>query len=230
MDADAVLRELRSLADPTRLPGMARYGIVVDRALGVSIPDLRRLARRLGQDHELALALWATRVHEARILAAMVDDPARVTRTQMDRWARDLDSWDVCDQVCSNLFDATPFALEKALAWSSQRPEFVKRAAFATVAAAAVHRKDEDDARFAAFFPAIEAQATDDRPYVRKAVNWALRQIGKRSPELHRGAISCAERIRERDSRSARWIASDALRELRSEAVRGRLGLGAAQA
>ncbi|HEX9123410.1 MAG TPA: DNA alkylation repair protein [Actinomycetota bacterium] len=221
----SVMSELRRGADPSRLPGMARYGIAVDRALGVSIPDLRRLARRTGRDHQLALSLWDTEVHEARILAGMVDDPLRVTKAQMERWARDFDSWDLCDQVCSNLFDGTPFAFEKAAAWSTRRPEFVKRAAFATVAAAAVHRKDVDDDRFVTFLPVIEAQATDERNYVKKAVNWALRQIGKRSPDLHREAVACAERIRCLDSRTARWIAADALRELSSAAVIARLGL-----
>ena len=220
-----VLNRLHELADPTRLPGMARYGIAVDEALGVSVPELRRLARSLGKDHGLALRLWRTGVHEARILAGMVDDPARVTQSQMERWVRDFRSWDLCDQVCMNLFDRTPFAFGKAGAWSRREPEFEKRAAFALMACAAVHRKDVGDQPFEAFLPTIERAATDERNYVKKAVNWALRQIGKRNAPLNRKAIATAERIRALDSRTARWIATDALRELTSPAVRQRLAL-----
>jgi 3-methyladenine DNA glycosylase AlkD len=222
-DAASVLAELRQIADPTRLPGMARYGIAVDRALGVSIPDLRRIARRLRPDHDLALALWPTGVHEARILAGMIDDPARVTSAQMDAWARDFDSWDLCDQVCANLFVNTHHAFAKADAWSRRRATFVVRAGFALIAAIAVHRTEVDDDRIAAFLPRIEARADDDRNYVWKAVNWALRQIGKRSPGLNAQAIAVAERIRDRGTKISRRIANDALRELRSDVVRERL-------
>ena len=221
--AQQVLKRLRELADPARLPGMARYGIAVDTALGVPVPELRRLARLLGKDHGLALGLWRTGVHEARILAGMVDDPVRVTQAQMERWVRDLRSWDLCDQVCMNLFDRTPFAFEKAVAWSCREPEFEKRAGFALMACAAVHRKDVADEPFEAFLPFIERAATDERNYVKKAVNWALRQIGKRNAPLNREAIAAAERIRALDSKTARWIATDALRELTSPAVRRRL-------
>ena len=203
---------------------MARYGIDTSRAVGVSVTELRRIARGLGRDHELAAALWASGVHEARILASLVDEPARVSEAQMDAWVADLDSWDVCDGVCGNLFDRTPFALAKAVEWSAREPEFEKRAGFALMAWAAVHRKDLPDSAFGSLLPVIREGATDDRNYVKKAVSWALRQIGKRSLGLNTRAIRTAERLERMDTRSARWIASDALRELRSDAVRARLG------
>jgi 3-methyladenine DNA glycosylase AlkD len=220
-----VVERLRSLADPTRVAGMARYGIEVSNALGVSIPDLRRVAGDHRRDHALALALWRTGIHEARILASMVDDPARVTVRQMNAWARDLDSWDVCDQVCGNLFDRTPHAADRATAWAVRSEPFVKRAAFAIVAGLAVRRPDVADDDLRRFLPLIEGASDDDRNFVRKSVSWALRQIGKRSPDLNADAVATAERIAASASRSARWIASDALRELRSAAVRERLGL-----
>jgi 3-methyladenine DNA glycosylase AlkD len=217
-----VLRELNRVADRSRLSGMARYGIETQKALGVAVPELRRLAKAIGTDHELAVELWETEIHEARMLAAMIDDPALVTEAQMEAWVHDFDSWDLCDQVCLNLFDRTPFAFRKAVEWSARKDEFVKRAGFAVMACAAVHRKDVDDTRFEVFLPIIRAEATDDRNYVKKAVNWALRQIGKRSPRLNRKAIATAEQIAKLDSRPARWIASDALRELRSDPVQER--------
>ena len=202
---------------------MARYGIDTSRAVGVSVTELRRIARGLGRDHELAAALWASGVHEARILASLVDEPARVSEAQMDAWVADLDSWDVCDGVCGNLFDRTPFALAKAVEWSTREPEFEKRAGFALMAWAAVHRKDLPDATFASLLPLIREQATDDRNYVKKAVSWALRQIGKRDAALNAEAIRTAEEIERIDGRSSAWIARDALRELRSDAVQARL-------
>jgi 3-methyladenine DNA glycosylase AlkD len=223
--ADDVLGRLKALADPARLPGMARYGIEVSNAFGVSIPSLRAIARTTGRDHALALALWRTGVHEARILASMVDEPARVTIRQMNGWASSFDSWDVCDQVCTNLFDRTDHAVDRATAWSARRQEFVRRAAFATIAGLAVHRRDLGDDDVRALLDLIESAADDDRNYVRKAVSWALRQIGKRNGELNAEAIATAERIGSRRTRSSRWIAADALRELTSEPVRGRLEL-----
>jgi 3-methyladenine DNA glycosylase AlkD len=218
-----LLRELNQVADASRLSGMARYGIATDKALGVSVPDLRKLARKLGKDHDLAADLWATEIHEARLLASMIDEPARVTEAQMEAWVHDVDSWDLCDQLCGNLFDRTKYAFRKAVEWSAREDEFVKRAGFALMAGAAVHRKDFDDREFEAFLPIIRAEATDDRNYVKKAVNWALRQIGKRSPTLNRKAIETATKIRHIDSRAARWVGSDALRELTSDAVQERL-------
>jgi 3-methyladenine DNA glycosylase AlkD len=181
------------------------------------------MAREIGRDHELAEDLWAAGVHEARILAALVDEPGRVTKTQMERWAADFDSWDVCDQVCMNLFDKTPYAYEKALAWSTRRAEFVKRAGFALMASLAVHDKKAGAGQFSPFLEAIVRQSADERNFVKKAVNWALRQIGKRSHGLNRKAIAAAERIAGIDSKAARWIARDALRELTSDKVRERI-------
>jgi len=211
------------MGDPARVEGMARYGIRTDHAVGVTVTELRRLARGLRPDHELAAALWTSGVHEARILASLVDEPALVTEAQMDGWVSTLDSWDVCDAVCGNLFDRTPFALDKAVEWAGREPEFERRAGFALMAWASVHRKDLPDRAFASLLPTIRASSTDDRTYVRKAVSWALRQIGKRSPGLNAKAISTAERIGRIDTRASRWIARDALRELQSDAVQERL-------
>lgn len=202
---------------------MGRFGIDTRNALGVTVTELRGLARRIGRDHDLAAALWQSEIHEARLLATMVDEPSSVTEAQMERWVSDITSWDLCDQLCGNLFDRTPYAFEKALGWSRRDEEFVKRAGFALMATSAVHRKDVSDARFEVFLPAISAQATDDRNYVKKAVSWALRQIGKRSPSLNRKAIATAREIERIDARTARWIARDVLRELESPAVRDRL-------
>jgi 3-methyladenine DNA glycosylase AlkD len=221
--ADEIVERLRSLGNPANLPGMARYGIDVSHAVGVTIPVLRGIARETGTDHDLALGLWRTEVHEARILASMVDDPALVGVRQMDAWARDFDSWDLCDQVCGNLFDRTARAMDRIPVWAGRRETFVRRAAFATMAGITVHRRDVSDDHLRSFLPLIEAAADDDRNYVRKAVSWALRQIGKRNLVLNADAVATAERIRERGTRSARWIASDVQRELTNDAVRARL-------
>jgi 3-methyladenine DNA glycosylase AlkD len=223
MTAAEILAELESLGDPANVAGMARYGINPVNTLGVSVPRLRALAKRIGRDHALAAELWATGVHEARSLAGLVDDPALVTAGQMERWVKEFDSWDICDGVCSNLFDKTPFAYAKAVAWSARSAEYVKRAGFVLMAALAVHDKKAPDERFRNFLPLIERESTDERNFVKKAVNWALRQIGKRNSALHGRAVAAAKRIRSIDSRSARWIAADALRELESDAVRRRL-------
>jgi len=221
--AREVVRTLERMGDPARVEGMKRYGIDTSRAVGVSVTELRRIARGLGHDHELAAALWVSGVHEARILASFVDEPARVSEAQMDAWVADLDSWDVCDAVCGNLFDRTPFALDKAVEWSTREPEFEKRAGFALMAWAAVHRKDLPDAAFAPLLPLIRERSIDDRNYVKKAVSWALRQIGKRSAGLNTKAIRTSVQIQRMDARSSKWIARDALRELRSDAVQARL-------
>ncbi|HLA19352.1 MAG TPA: DNA alkylation repair protein [Dehalococcoidia bacterium] len=218
-----VLDRLRALADPEAREGMARFGIETRQALGISIPTLRALGREVGRDHDLAGELWTSGVHEARVLAALVDDPRLVTEEQMERWVVQIDSWDVCDGVCSTLFDRTPFAYVKAAEWSARGEEFVKRAGFVLMAALAVHDKKAPDQRFLEMLPLIEREAYDDRNFVRKAVNWALRGIGKRNRNLNRAAIEAGERIRAQGSRAARWIAADALRELRSEKVRTRL-------
>ena len=211
------------MGDRRRLSGMQRYGINTRRALGITVTDLRAYARTLGRDHDLAGALWDSEIHEARLLATMLDDPAQVTEAQMEAWVCDLDSWDLCDQLAGNLFDRTPFAFRKAAEWSGREDEFVKRCGFALMAWAAVHRKDADDETFESFLPLIRAGATDDRNYVKKAVSWALRQIGKRNLTLNRRAIATAREIRRLDARAARWIAGDALRELEGPAVQERL-------
>ena len=212
----AVLRRLKSLANPKNVAGMARFGINSKNTYGVSIPELRSMAKELGKDHNLALQLWKSGVHEGRILACMVDDPDRVTSHQMDRWSADFDSWDICDQCCSNLFDKTKYAYRKAVAWSSSKDEFVKRAGFALMASLAVHDKKASNDRFIRFLRLIEKQSDDERNFVKKAVNWALRQTGKRNGRLKAAAIATARRIQRRDSKAAHWIASDALRELAS--------------
>ncbi len=218
-----VMNQLATLGSPENRAGMARYGINVSQAFGVSVVELRTIAKRLGIDHELALLLWETGNHEARILAAMVDDPAQVGGEQLEAWVSAFDSWDLCDQVCSNLFDRTSAAYAKAAEWAGRDEEFVKRAGFALMAALSVHDKAADDAAFLAFLPLVEREAGDERQYVKKAVNWALRQIGKRDRALNRAAIATAERVRAQGSRSARWIASNALRELLSDKVQQRL-------
>jgi 3-methyladenine DNA glycosylase AlkD len=216
MTAPEILAALRAQANPKNVEGMARYGISTAGTLGVPVAEIRRLARQVGRSHSLAAELWASGVHEARILATIVDEPARVTRRQMDRWARDFDSWDVCDQACQNLFRYTPFAWAAAAEWAGAKREFVRRAAFALMASLAVKAKDAPDEAFEALLPLITSAATDQRNLVRKAVNWALRAIGKRNLRLRRAAIAAAENIRIIDSPAARWIAADALRELRA--------------
>jgi 3-methyladenine DNA glycosylase AlkD len=213
--AAGLIAELEGHANPANVAGMARYGINTTGAFGVPIPMLRAIAKRAGKDHRLAGELWASGIHEARILASMIEEPARLTGAQMDRWARDFDSWDVCDQVCQNLFRYAPFACDKAVRWSGAKHEFVRRAGFALMAGLAADRNQLRDAQFEAFLKLIAGAATDDRNMVKKAVNWALRQIGKRNARLLKKAIAAAKKIERMDSRSARWIAKDALRELR---------------
>ena len=221
---DTVLAELKANRGSEHdLAGMARFGIAVDRALGVRMPVLRALAKRIGRDHALAGALWDSGIHEARILAGLVGEPDQVTEAEMEAWVREIDSWDVCDGLMGNLYTRCPLAWGKALEWTGRREEFVRRSGFVLAARLAVQDKAAGDACFIEFLPLIEGAADDDRNFVMKAVNWALRQIGKRNGALNRAAISCAERLREQGSRSARWIASDALRELRSNDVQARL-------
>ncbi len=217
------LAELRHEARPEALGGMARFGLVGADRLGLSMPVMRRIAKRFGRDHTLALALWETGIPDARIVAGLVADPAQITSRQMDAWAADFASWDVCDQVCLGTFVASPHAWRKVQTWSRRKPEFVRRSAFSLLAMLAVHDKSSGDARFITCLPLIEAAADDDRNFVKKAVNWALRGIGKRNQVLNDEAVAAARRLARSDARSARWIASDALRELCSEAVLSRL-------
>jgi len=223
MRCEDIIKKLENEANPINVAGMARFGINPDKTLGVSIPFLRKLAKEIRKNHDLAKELWLSGIHEARILAGLIDDPDRVTEKQMDQWVEDFDSWDVCDLVCSNLFDKTRFAYKKAFEWTTRDDEFVKRAGFVMMAALSVHDKKASDREFEKFLPMIVREAKDERNYVKKAVNWALRQIGKRNRALNRKAIQTAEKIRRIDSKSARWIAADALRELKSDAVQRRL-------
>lgn len=211
MRAEQILVRLKSLADPDAVAGMARFGINPENTYGISIPTLRSMAREIGRDHTLAKQLWSSGVHEARILASMIDDPNRVTAEQMETWVSDFNSWDVCDQCCSNLFDKTDLAYRKAAEWSAREEEFVKRAGFALMAALAVHDKKAADEQFLPFLPLIGRESVDNRNFVKKAVNWALRQIGKRNRNLNSEAIATAKHIRDIDSKAARWIASNAL-------------------
>jgi 3-methyladenine DNA glycosylase AlkD len=221
--AENILDRLKSLANPVNVEGMMRYGINPHNTLGISIYELRKVAKDIGKDHALAIELWDSGIHEARILAAYIDDPQQVDEVQMDRWALDFDSWDVCDQVCGDLFDQTPFAWTKAVEWSRREEEFGRRAGFALMAALAVHDKHAPDARFERFFAAILESATDGRNFVKKAVNWALRNIGKHNRSLNARAIEVAQQVGQIDSPVARWIASDALRELGSPKRQARL-------
>jgi 3-methyladenine DNA glycosylase AlkD len=221
----ALLAVLRSKADPKNLEGMRRFGISGKTVYGISIPEVRSLARKTGLDHELAIELWKSGVHEARILASMIDDPRLVTTGQMEDWIRDFDSWDLCDQCCGNLFDRTEFAYAKAREWSTRKTEFEKRAGFALMAELAVHDKITANREFRKFLTIIEKKGgDDDRNFVKKAVNWALRQIGKRNSQLNAEAIATALRMLEKkDLPAAKWIATDAIRELRSNSVRKKL-------
>ena len=206
---------LHQNARPAELAGMARFGIVGELRLGLSVPAMRGIARTLGRDHALAQALWDTAIPDARIVASMVADPAQLTARQMDAWVKGFAAWDVCDQTCLNAFCKSPLAWRKVQAWATRKDEFVRRAAFALLATLAVHDKAADDAAFVAALTLVEAAADDDRNFVKKAVNWALRNIGKRNRALRQAAIAAALRIQQQGSKSARWIAADALRELR---------------
>ncbi len=210
----AILAELKSLGSEENRAGQARFGINARRAYGVSMPNLQSIKRRLKRDHDLAAALWETGVHEARILAALVDEPRKVTPAQMDSWAADFDSWDLCDQVTSKLFVRTLHAEKAVKRWVKDNREFVRRAAFALLAAHTVHGKDLPDSDFLQYLPLIEKYATDPRNFVRKAVNWALRQIGKHSLALHAPALALAQKLAASDDKTARWIGKDAAREL----------------
>lgn len=213
-ELNSVLDELKRISDPSYLEGMKRFGIDTSRALGVKIPALRKLAKIIKKDHSLALQLWETGLHEARILASMIDDPGQVTQQQIHEWVKDFNSWDLCDQVCGNLFVKTKFAVSCAKEFSKRKEEFMKRAGFVFMAEFAVHHKTAPDETFLAFLPLIEQEAWDERNFVKKAVNWALRQIGKRNKFLREKALETAARINKQSYPSAKWIAKDALKEL----------------
>ena len=223
MTVGGLISEIRKLGDPENLPGMARFGIRTDKAYGVSVPKIRNLAKKIGKRHDLAELFWETGIHEARLVARMIDEPAKVTEAQMEKWANDFDSWDVVDQARGNLFDKTPFAVSKAHEWSTRKEEFVKRAGFALMAELAVHDKMIADKTFLDFLPVIVRESSDNRNFVKKAVNWSLRQIGKRNMPLNGAAVQTARSIQKIDSKAAKWIAADALRELTGDPVQKKL-------
>lgn len=223
VSVEDILKKLRDKAKPANVEGMAKFGMTADRRLGVSVPDMRKIAKETGKDHNLELELWKTGIPEARIVAALVGDPEKLTEQQMEDWVKDINSWDVCDQVCMNLFEKTPLCWKKIIDWSEREEEFVKRTAFALLACLAWHDKETEDKKFIGLLPVIKREATDERNFVKKAVNWALRNIGKRNINLNRIAIETAREIQLIDSKAARWIASGAIRELESEAVQRKL-------
>lgn len=213
-DLNEIISWIKSNADPVAVKGMARFGISSKEIYGVSIKKIRPFAKVIGKNHSLALQLWKTGIHEARLIAPMIDEPAKVTLKQMESWVKDFYSWDICDQCCSNLFDKTEFAYSKAIGWSERKEEFTKRAGFVLMAVLSVHDKKADDVTFEKFLPLILRESTDDRNFVKKAVNWALRQIGKRNLNLNKTALQTAEEILATDSKAAKWIARDAIKEL----------------
>jgi 3-methyladenine DNA glycosylase AlkD len=211
------------MGDPKNVEGMARFGIRPENNYGVSVTEIRKFAKIIGKNHKIALQLWDSGIRDARMVAALIDDPQLVTESQIESWVSDLNSWDICDHCCGHLFDKTKFAYDKAFEWSGREPEFEKRAGFALMAWLPIHDKKVNDEEFLKFLPVIKRESHDDRNYVKKAVNWALRNIGKRSQFLNKNAIKTAEKIKKMDSRSAKWIANDAIRELTSEKVQARL-------
>jgi 3-methyladenine DNA glycosylase AlkD len=226
VSVDSILSWLKKHSSAATREGMARYGIASNNASGVTVADIRRLGKQIGRNHQLALALWQTGSYEARMLTPFVDDPTSVTPSQMDRWCRDFDSWAICDALCFHLFDKTPHAWKKIGQWSDARAEFVKRASFALLASVALHDKTAPDNPFLDSLALIERAACDDRNFVKKAVSWALRGIGKRNPALHVAAVKLASRLAKSDDRAARWIGKDALRDLATAATRKRLRRG----
>ncbi len=220
MTSEQIIANLKQYANAQAIDGMARFGIRPTQALGISIPTLRKMAKEIGRNQVLALELWDSGIHEARLLASMIAEPRLVSAGQMEEWVNDFDSWDLCDQVCGNLFDKTPYAYQKAVQWSQQEQEFVRRAGFVMMAELAVHDKQAPDEAFLPFFPLIKQYADDERNFVKKAVNWALRQIGKRNDHLRGLALACAYDIQRMDSKTARWIAKDALKELQAREIK----------
>ncbi len=218
-----IINKLKSKSNPDAVAGMARYGISSKNNLGISIYWFRNYAKDIGIDHKLALKLWDSGIHDARLLACFVDDPTKVTDEQMDSWAKDFDSWDICDQACTSLFDKNSLSWKKVFEWAERDEEFVKRGAFSLIAGLSVHDKKASNVKFEQFFPLIKKHSIDDRNYVKKAVNWALRNIGKRNLILNKLTIKLSQEILKIDSKSAKWIASDAMKELRSEKIQVRL-------
>jgi 3-methyladenine DNA glycosylase AlkD len=222
MKFEEIIRKIESLSDQEAVKGMARYGINPRNNLGVSIYKLRSIAKEIGKDHDLAIKLWNSDIHDARLLACFIDDSDKITSEQMDSWAKDFDSWDICDQACTSLFDQHPLAWLKVVEWAERNEEFVKRGAFALIAGLSVHDKKANDKKFEQFFPIIKRHSIDERNYVKKAVNWALRNIGKRNLELNKKTIKLSDDILKIESKTAKWIARDALKELTSIKIQNR--------
>ena len=220
---DDIIKELKKLSVPNRKADFLRFGINIDNALFIQMPVLRDIAKSVGKNHKLVEDLWNTGIHEARIIACLIDEPDKVTEKQMEKWVKDFNSWDICDQCCNNLFRKTRFAHQKAVEWSSREEEFVKRAGFVMMAVLAVHDKKSEDNVFLKFLKIAKKESTDERNFVKKAVNWAIRQIGKRNELLNQKATAICHQIEKKDSKSSKWIAKDALRELNSEEVKKRL-------
>jgi 3-methyladenine DNA glycosylase AlkD len=218
-----VVKIIKSKAKPENLEGMARYGISTEGRLGLPVPEMRKIAKEIGKDHKLGLELWKTGYAEARIVAGFISEPDKLTEDQMEDWVKDFNSWDVCDQLCSCLFCRSPLGWKKVYDFADRDEEFVRRTSYALIAYLAIHDKKANDRKFIETFPLIKNASTDDRNYVKKAVNWALRNIGKRNSKLNKEAIKLANSIKKIDSKPARWIANDAIRELESEAVQNRL-------
>jgi 3-methyladenine DNA glycosylase AlkD len=218
-----LLKILCSKANTKSVEGMAKFGMTSTNRLGISVPDMRKISKENGKDHEVATELWDTGIPEAQIVAALIAEPEILTEEQMEHWVKDINSWDVCDQVCLNLFDKSSLAWKKIYDWSEREEEFVKRTAFSLIACIAWHDKTLADEKLIELFPLIKRESTDERNFVKKAVNWALRHIGKKNKNLNNAAITLAKEIKQIDSKSARWIANDAIRELESEKVQLRL-------
>lgn len=223
MSAKRIISDLKKLKNKKNIEGMARFGINPETALGISIVTLRKKAKEIGRNHKLALELWDSGIHEIRILATMIDNHDEVTKAQMNSWVKDFNSWDLCDQCCSNLFRKTSFASELLNKWVKSNHDFTRRAGFVLMATFAVHNKEMKDNEFLHYFPLIVEYSTDERNFVKKAVNWALRQIGKRNLQLNKEAIKICKKLVESESKSAKWIAKDALKELTSEKIIARI-------
>lgn len=219
MQYDNVISDLKKLRNQKNIDGLARFGINPESALGITIVTLRKKAKEIGTNHQLALDLWASNIHEARLLATMIDNPSEVTKSQMNSWVKDFNSWDICDQCCNNLFRKTPYVKECLFKWVKNKRDFTRRAGFVLMAVQAVHNKSLSNSEIKDYFPLIIKYSTDDRNFVKKAVNWALRQIGKRNLELNKEAIKICDVLLKTESKSAKWIASNARRELTSEKV-----------
>lgn len=223
MELQTIVDKLESLSSPENIEGMARFGITPAKTYAIKIPELRKIAKEAGKNHSLALKLWELDFRETRILASMIDDPMMVSSKQMNEWVLEFDYWEICDQCCMNLFRKTVFAYDKIFEWGEHEKEFVKRTAFSLLAVMAVHDKMQPDEKFEAYFPLIISASEDNRNFVKKAVNWALRSIGKRNIELNKRSIELAEEILAINTKSSKWIANNALRELKSERVRKKL-------